>query len=173
MTIPDFVPSHAMTIAFAASAALPLLLILLSHGIIKVRSPGRRFLFAFFISSSLAILSAIIWPVDDAAEFIAAICLYLAVALATFTIWTLIAWGFTLTMLLTIADAKSPWNREEWVLAYTGGKPIEQLARDRLGLLFMLRLAERSGDSVRILPGRGTLFAYATRFLRRLFGMPA
>jgi hypothetical protein len=92
--------------------------------------------------------------------------------LAGFTLWTLVAWGFTVSMLLALARAGRPLTADEWALAYTRGKPLEAFARDRLGVLFKLGLAEVQEGQVVMTPRRGRAFAKGAMVLRKLFGLP-
>jgi hypothetical protein len=99
--------------------------------------------------------------------------LLLATALlAGFTLWTLVAWGFTISILLALNRANSPLTLDEWVLRYTGGKPVEAFARDRLGVLFRLGLAEAQGDQIVMTPSRGRRMARVVGLLRQVFGLP-
>jgi hypothetical protein len=168
----DFIPSPAVTLALVACGLLPVFLLSLSHGALWVRAPGRRFVLA-------AVLAWVAWAGTvtvvhpDAVELLSGALLLAAATLAGFTLWTLVAWGFTLSMLLALRRAGRPLTIEEWALAYTRGQPLGAFARDRLGVLLKLGLAELRGDEVVMTPVRGRLFAKAAGVLRKVFGLPA
>jgi len=166
----DFIPSVAIACALAACALLPVLLLALSHGALKVAAPGRRFIIAavFAWGAWLAVL-----PVTspDVVDLVTSVLLLATATLAGFTLWTLVAWGFTVSMLLALSRANEPLSVDEWALEYTRGKPIDAFARDRLGVLFKLGLAETHGDAVVMTPIRGRAMASCAGMLRNLFGL--
>jgi hypothetical protein len=167
----DFVPSAAVAAALAASGLLPVFLISLSHGALKVTAPGRRFVLAAALAWA-AWLATLPATSPDAVDLVTSVLLLATATLAGFTLWTLVAWGFTVSMLLALDRACGPLSVDEWAIEYTRGKPIDAFARDRLGVLFKLKLAEARGDSVVMTPARGRLFAVAAGTLRTLFGLP-
>jgi hypothetical protein len=170
MTI-DFLPSPPVAVSLAACGCLPVLLLVLSHGPAKVPAPGKRFVLAAGLTWGAWVAAALALE-PDAVELLTGTLLLATATLAGFTLWTLVAWGFTLTMLLTLNRAGKPLTVDEWALAYTGGKPLEAFARDRLGVLLRLGLAEVRGSEVAMTPRRGRAFARIVAGLRRLFGLP-
>ena len=71
-----------------------------------------------------------------------------------------------------IKAAGRPLTADEWMHGYTRGKPAAAFARDRLGVLLRLGLAEVRGSDVVMVPGRGRRFALVAGSLRRVFGLP-
>jgi len=169
----SFVPPPPILTALGAALGLPLLLAALSHGPWKVIPPGRRFIVAAVAvgiawGASLPLLGE--HPIADVA---AGFLILLSAVFAEFTLWTLIAWGFTSSMLLTLARAERSLSLEEWVSAYTGGRTIEALAQDRLGVLVRFALATREEGRIVMTPGYGGRTAGLTRLLRTIFGLNA
>ncbi len=147
-----------------------MVLLALSHGPLRIAAPGNRFIFAVAITWLLWI-AAIIAIAPGWVDWLTGALLLATATLAGFTLWTLVAWGFTVSMLVALCRSERRLSEEEWALAYTGGKPLAAFTRDRLGVLLKLRLAEVQGDQVVMSPRRGLLFAKATTFLRNLFGV--
>ena len=137
----DFAPSLTIALSLTACGLLPVYVLILSHGPWKVSAPGRRFIVAAGATVvTWAGLMAV--PAEPALpDVVAGGLLLITALLAGFTVWTLVAWGFTLSMLLTLARAGRPLALDEWVTGYTGGKPIDAFSRDRLGVLLRLGLA--------------------------------
>src|SRR5207253_6121857 len=106
----------------------------------------------------------------DWVELVTGGVLLATATLAGFTLWTLVAWGFTVSMLLALSRADRPLTVGEWALAYTRGKPLAAFAQDRLGVLLKLGLAEVRDGQVVMTPRRGRAFAKAAIALRKLFG---
>ena len=166
----DFVPTPPVAFSLAACVLLPVALLTLSHGPLRVRAPGRR-----FVAAAAAVWAA--WVAAMAAvrpdwvELVTGGLLLATATLAGFTLWTLVAWGFTVSMLLALARAGRPLTADEWVLAYTRGKPLAAFARDRLGVLLKFGLAEVRDGRVVMTPRRGRAFAKGAVVLRRVFGL--
>jgi hypothetical protein len=151
---------------------LPALVLVLSHGPLKVDAPGRRFVLAAGTTWAVWV-AAMIATAPGAVDLVTGGLLLATATLAGFTLWTLVAWGFTLSMLLALNRAGRPLTVDEWAAAYTRGQPLDAFARDRLGVLLKLGLARVRGDEVVMTPGRGRVMARMTLLLRRLFGLPA
>jgi hypothetical protein len=150
---------------------LPAALLALSHGPLRVRAPGKRFVLAAALTW-LAWLAAMVAVRPDWVELATGGLLLATATLAGFTLWTLVAWGFTVSILLALARADRPLAVDEWALAYTRGKPLAAFAQDRLGVLLKLGLAEVRDGEVAMTPRRGRAFAKAATVLRKLFGLP-
>ncbi|CCQ50016.1 hypothetical protein [Crocosphaera watsonii] len=91
--------------------------------------------------------------------------------LCNFTLWTLVAWGFTLSMLIALSRENQPVTLEDWIRAYTNGQTLETFTLDRLGVLFRFGLATYDNDRVIITAKVGFLVAQMTRLLRLFFGL--
>lgn len=167
----DLVPSPPVALSLAACAALPAVLLALSHGPARVAAPGRRFVLAAGLTWG-GWLAATLAADPAWVDLLTGALLLATATLAGFTLWTLVAWGFTLTMLAALDRAGRPLTVDEWAMAYTGGRPLDAFARDRLGVLLKFGLAELRGGEVVMTPGRGRLFAKGVAALRKLFGLP-
>ena len=166
----EFVPSVPVAISLATCCALPVVLVVLSHGPWRIAPPLRRFLTAAFISWAVWLIAmAAVGP--GWVDCVTGTLLVATATLAGFTLWTLIAWGFTLSMLLALERTRHPLTIEAWTRAYTRGRPLDALAQDRLGLLFRLGLAEMRGESLLVLARRGRWVARLAFGCRRVFGL--
>jgi hypothetical protein len=165
------IPSPAILAGMVAGFLLPLLLALLSHGPWKISSPGRR----FHVSAALVSVGWIFFLVCqesyDVADLIASLMIWLTALLVAFSFWSLLAWGFTISLLAALARARQPLTFAEWVAEYTGGDTVETFARDRLSLLLRAGLARMDGDDVCLTPGWAPRLAWLIGSLRRLFGV--
>jgi hypothetical protein len=166
----DVVPTQPVSFSLAACAALPLVLIALSHGALRIAAPGRRFLSAAGVTW-LAWLAAMAVSQAGWVDMVSGFLLLASATLAGFTLWTLIAWGFTLSMLLALYRGGRTLSVEEWMLAHTRGKPIAAFARDRLGVLVRMSLADIRGGRVVMTDRRGRVVARIAAGLRGLFGL--
>ncbi len=169
----NFIPSPPIAAGLVAGLVLPALIILLAHGPWRVAAPGRRFVVAAVLMVAGWAVALIALPACPAEDLLASAMILATALLVGFTLWTLVAWGFTVSLLMTLARADGPLVFDEWVRRYTGGKDVGAFAHDRLGLLLKLGLARLEGDQVRITPGRGRPLARVVSLLRGVFGVPA
>jgi hypothetical protein len=167
----DFIPQPATATALIASASLLIWLMLLSHGPWKIVRPGKRFIVAAIFAIVDWLVSIFTWPPVSIIDLISGASILMLSLLAGFTLWTLVAWGFTLSMLLALQRTNRALTIDEWISSYTGGKTVEVFGRDRLGVLFRFKLAERTkSDEVEATP-RGRRVAWLAMILRKLFGL--
>lgn len=169
--------SLTILFSFCMLGVLPFTLIALSHGPLRVAAPGRRFVVT-------AALIVILWLIglfalydggqrDAFADVIVAVLLMTGGLLAAFTLWTLIAWGFSVSLLLALSQRGGTLDFTSWVHAYTGGQSLERFAKDRQGVLLRFNLAQANETGLRITPWPGRAVAFVAVALRRLFGIRA
>ena len=166
----DLLPSAPVAASIALCSALPVVLFALSHGPWRIAAPGRRFVMAGILTW-FAWLAAMFATGPGWVDFVAAGLLLATATLAGFTLWTLLAWGFTLSMLLVLERAERPITVEEWIRAYTRARPLDALARDRVGLLLRLGLVSMKDKRHLVSSTLGGLFARLAVGWRRIFGL--
>ncbi|MBE9116873.1 hypothetical protein IQ249_13280 [Lusitaniella coriacea LEGE 07157] len=175
-----FIPRFPILAALFSSFALPIFLAILSHTPLKISGLGKRFIFASLLSIglwsglSLISISQSLQSVGTSqlvADLLAGILILATASLCVFTFWTLIAWGFTLSMLMRLTDIQQPLTFEEWVAAYTGGQTLNTFTLDRLSVLFRFGWAKQKNDRVFIVRDRGIPIVRLTRWLRFMFGL--
>jgi hypothetical protein len=167
----SIVPPPPILASLAAALLLPLLLAVLSHRPCRIAPPGGRFLLA-----ALAVAAA--WTgclpfAEDTADLLAGALLLVAAVLAEFTIWTLLAWGFTVSLLLALARQGQAVDLDDWIESYTDGQTAESFSHDRLAVLLRFGLATRTNDRLVRTPIAGRWTTCAVRLLRSVFGLPS
>jgi hypothetical protein len=166
----ELVPSVPVALSIAVCSVSPVVLFALSHGPWRIAAPGRRFVIAIILTWT-AWLAAMTAVGPGWVDFVTGGLLLATATLAGFTLWTLIAWGFTLSMLLVLERAGGPITIEEWIRSYTRGRPLDALARDRVGLLLRLGLVSMRDKGLLVSAPRGDLFARVALGCRRVFGL--
>jgi hypothetical protein len=161
--------------AFLAALAIPCLLIGLAFGPASFREPWSRYKASVAIACAGWIATGLILAARGFSvpffDWVASFALILASALAAFVIWSVLAWGFTLNMLLHIANANRPVDTLTWVKLYSGHRSFRQIAVDRLHILFASGLARRHGENVELAAGMGRVAVTLLVITRRFFGM--
>ena len=168
-------PPPLIAAAFLAAVAIPALLVLLAFGPARLRAPWPRYkagvLLAYAGWGTAGLTLALRGIPAPFFDWAAGFALILASALASFVLWSVLAWGFTLNMLLHLAQAREPLDTMAWVERYCGHRSFRQIALDRLNILFASGLARRREESVELAPGAGRLAVAGLVVLRRIFGL--
>jgi hypothetical protein len=141
----------------------------------RLRAPGPRFKSAILIALGLLaaqwLALAALGQSPNLLDLLAGVAIIGAAAIIAFIGWSLIVWGFTLNMLLTLAAQGRIAGLPQWASLYTGGQSIQELTSDRIGVLIGSRLVERlEGDRWRLNP-RGRVAARLLRVLRFAYGL--
>jgi hypothetical protein len=165
----NFFPAWPILTALFAALAVPVVLALLSHGPWKIVAPGRRFLVAVSLAAG-AWPGCLLFSEPRPADLLAGVLILASAVLAEFTLWTLIAWGFTASLLMTLARENRSLATDEWIAAYTAGQTIDAFSLDRLGVLFRFGLAVRQPDRI-VLTRGGRPAARFVRILRLVLGL--
>jgi hypothetical protein len=169
----NFIPAPPILSAIAASCLLPFLILALSHGPLRVAAPMRRFLIAAALATGVMIAGLALGDIGEWPELAAAIFLGLGSLLAVFTLWTLVAWGFTLTMLRVVEKAGTLASIDAWCRAYSDGHTIERFALDRCALLTRFGFARSDGTATArlMITGPGRAIARVVTAGQSLFGL--
>lgn len=171
MTAVDFTPAPPVAAALLACGLLPLVLLGVSRGPLRVAAPGRRFAWAAGITWGLWVVLAVTGGPDGGGMVTGALVLA-AATLAGFTLWTLLAWGFTLSLVRAVGRVGTPAAAAIDAATDADCLTPETFTRDRLGVLLRFGLAEVRGGRVVLTPRWGWAAARLVTVLRTLFGLP-
>lgn len=157
-----------IALAFAVLALLPALLILLAPLWPK---PGRRFVRCALLAASLWLILLFLLPEVAVLDLLAGLLLLAGGLLAAFTIWTIICWGFTFTLLIILFRSNSSLPLVDWVGLYTQGAGADRFTQDRLGVLLRLSLAKLENGQLQVTAWPGRPIVALLRTFSRLFGI--
>ncbi len=162
-----------LAIAFVA-AFVPFGLLLLIARTAAPIPPGRRFVLATATAWGIWLLGAA-WLASSGPlpwqDLLASVFVLFGTSIAGFILWSLLAWGFTASLLLSLARAGEPVTLERLVADYTGGGTLRSFLENRLGVLLRLNLVRRDGDLIVVLGPPARAFAGLASGLRRWFGV--
>ena len=143
-----FIPPPALLAALMGALVLPVLLIALSHPPFKVERPGWRFRLAVLGMTAVWLMLLGLLPgVKPVLEILCGALILPTAVLVGFSFWSLLAHGFTISMLLSLAEAGTPLTLEGWMGAY-GGAGLQAFARDRMQVLFGLGMVVATPDGL-------------------------
>jgi hypothetical protein len=146
-------PPPVIAAAIVAALAMPTLLVLLSWGPRTWRAPGRRYKTSVAIGWLCWGVIALAYPSNASVhplDWLGGAAVMVAMTLATFNAWTVVAYGVTINMVLALARSEQALDLDAWADHYADGRSIHQICLDRLQHLFMFRLAHLQGEIVRI-----------------------
>jgi hypothetical protein len=104
-------------------------------------------------------------------DYIAGAAIMLSATVLAFIAWSLVAWGFTLSMLLALAKQKRVGGLDDWIRHYTGGADFRRLAADRAAVLLGTRLAVTVEENVTRLTSLGRVAARFVAIGQWTFGI--
>lgn len=132
-------------------------------------SPGTRFILVAAITAG--VYAGTCFFVQEPASSVVSGALLLSTAVVLwYVLWGLLAFGFTITLLTSIAESNGPFSEDEWVKAYTRGDDLAAFANNRLQLLLNASLLRKYGDLM-VLTRRGVFVAWIVRLIRRVQGL--
>jgi len=160
----NLIPTHLQLYALVISAAVPVMLFLL-----RPLSPGTRFILVATIA--VGVYAAICFFVEEPSASIVSGAFLLSTAIVFwYVLWGLLAFGFTITLLSSIADQSGPFSEADWAKAYTGGDNLAAFANNRLQLLLNASLIRKDGEVI-ALTRRGVCVAWIVRSIRLVQGL--
>ena len=121
---------------------------------------------------ALAMAGTIGEPFDDAlaADWLAGAAIMLSAGVATFLVVSLLAWGFTGTMLLDLDRIGTASTNGHWQKEFGNGAGFDRFSANRFDLLIALRVVQSSSNSMRLSP-LGSLVGMALTGFSWYFGV--
>jgi hypothetical protein len=171
-TMMDIVPSFVQLLALVIGAGLPLLLLGCAF-VPLIRGAGARFGIASAIATLIYAITCVLLPGPREAADIVSGALFLATAiLFWYVIWSLLAWGFALTLLTALNAAGRALSSEQWISAYIDGPggDLTSFANNRLQLLLGAGVAKSKGDYIAVTP-LGIAVARLVQLVRLVLGI--
>lgn len=166
----NLLPGPVQTVAICLGVALPLLLLVYAQ-IPGIRGAGSRFRIGGITVAALFVIACIALPGERQPDDVIGGILLLATAiLLVHVFWSLLAWGFTLTLLTSLAQAGRPLTQEEWAAAYMQGGDLGTFARNRLKLLLGSGMVVAAEDKVST-TAKGLMVARLVKLVRFATGL--
>lgn len=178
-----FDPGVVIGLALVFGLCIVPVLVLLSHGVLRIESAKPRFLAAVAVCCLLWAVGSGLWVWSGSADALANSRAYLwfdvlagAAILITATVawgilWSLVCWGFTTSLLAALCGLGKPASKQAWFQAYGGGSSIENFADNRLSILLALGLARVDGDAIALTGKAGRFMAVLVSGLRKFYGV--
>lgn len=160
------IPSPVIA-AMAAGFTLPLILFVFSHAPLLIKKYSHRYWFAVLVTSvfwigcvySTVRISEMTF--DQMGDVLAGLLVLITVFWIGFSAWCLLVWGFTISMLLRIAEQSEAISIDQWIESYSGKNGFVKLTDDRLALILNTGLAHQKGNVIALTSPWGCALAKA------------
>ncbi len=171
----DFIPTPPIYLALIAGISILFFLILYAHRPIKITKLGTRFIVSsisglvlwvilcFFLSEETILI-------DIVPEIVTGLFLLLTIALATWFIWSLLAFSFRFNILLTLEKMNRNTKIDDLILEYSNGQGLQPVMKGRLALLKNLDMIELMGDNVTLTSKNGTIITFWMEIIMKFWG---
>ena len=166
----NMLPGPAQAAAICLSIALPLLL--LGYACIAATGgSGRRFRLGCISVVVLFAIACIVLPGQRRLDDVLGGLFLLATAMMfCYILFSLLAWGFTLTLLTALVKAGRPLTLEQWAAAYMQGGDLGTFTHNRLKLLIGSGLVVTADGRLAPTP-KGVAVAHLVKLVRLSTGL--
>ncbi|WP_061024002.1 hypothetical protein [Bradyrhizobium sp. CCH5-F6] len=131
----NLLPGPAQAAAIGLSIAFPLLLLCYAR-IAATGGSGRRFRLGCVSVIVLFAIACLALPGQrHVGDVIGGLLLLGTAMMFCYILFSLLAWGFTLTLLTALVQAERPLTLEQWAEAYMQGGDLGMFTHNRLKLL--------------------------------------
>ena len=166
----NMLPGPAQAAAIGLSIAFPLLLLCYAR-IAATGGSGRRFRLGCVTIVVLYALACIALPGQrQLADVLGGLLLLGTAMMFCYILFSLLAWGFTLTLLTALAQAERPLTLEQWAEAYMQGGDLGTFAHNRLKLLVGAGMVI-TADGRLASTAKGTAIAHLVKLVRLSTGL--
>lgn len=166
----SILPGPAQTTAIALGVAFPLILFGYAQ-ISSICGAGRRFRIGSITAATLFVIACFVLPghreIDDV---LGGVLLLLTAIEFWYVVWGLLAWGFTLTLLTSLASVGRPLTKEQWIAAYMQGGNLSVFAHNRLRVLLGAAMVVSTAGKIVVTP-LGVVTIRLVRFVRLAMGL--
>jgi hypothetical protein len=171
----DFIPTLTVFLALISGISILFFLILYAHRPIKIIKLGTRFIVSSISGLVLwAILCFFLLEetnlVDIVPEIVTGAFLFLTIVLATWFIWSLLAFSFRFNILLTLEKMNRKTKIDDLILEYSNGQGLQPVMKGRLALLNNLNMIELIGNDVSLTSKNGRIITFWMEIIMKFWG---
>ena len=171
----NFSPSLPVYFAIAAGISVTLFLIIYSHRPCKI-SLGKRFIISSISGLALWIILCVLifknHPATDiVSEIISGLFLFIAIVLATWFIWSLLAYSFRFNILLTLDEKNKGMTIDDLIVAYSNGQGLQPVMQGRLTLLKKLNMIEEDEENIILTDKNGKIITFWMMLIMKFWGL--
>jgi len=174
----SFPPPIPISIAILAGIAIGPLLLLLSYKPFRIAGTGHRLLVAIALSVTAWLAASwlsgafAVGFAEVLGNVIVGALILAGASIVAFIPWSLLNWGFTLTLLLNIANEAKPITLEGWMDRFGGSDDGSQaLFNGRLRMLISTGMATADGQQIKLTRYLGNFTGFVSTVAAILFNI--
>lgn len=171
----EIVPGPATATALILATGFAPLIVVLSHRPFRIADLRKRLLVGIAITDIIGVFAVVAFAIVGTAlawsDMIAGALVLVTAQWAFAVFWSLICWGFTLSLLQALKRLDRPAHVESWVREYAGSGGVDSLTRDRFSVLQKLKLVDENETSKLNVTPRGKAIAAIAHVLRFYYGL--
>jgi hypothetical protein len=179
MELAQLIPPQPVLAALFSALLMPILLAGFSRGRFATLSPGKQFWLT--LATSICVWLAVIivgyreidsrQPEVFMFSLLAGAAILVTAGLFLYSVWSLACFGFTTTMLISVAESGSSLPAEQWANAYGGGHGMRAFTIDRISVLQAMKLIRLDGEHVHLRNRRAAWFSKLVKMSFRVFAV--
>ena len=152
---------------FISISQIPLLILL---GIFRKYSEPRKRFFLVTISSFASIILLKYFYFNISLKIlISSLLILLSSTFILFTFWSILIWGFTTSMLVSLGKKKNyQITKKKWIKIYCNNKDLTTFTKDRIQLLYLIRAIKKRNRNINITTN-GYIFCFLYNILKKIF----
>ena len=135
--------------------------------IFKKIDPKKNFLITSITCYLLIIYFGVFFFKINEIIILASFLILTSSIIINFTFWSILIWGFTVSMLEAI-KGKKRINKYKWIQIYSGNKNLNFFTRDRIKLLLIIKSIKKKKDIIQI-NSIGLAISKIYTFLKKYF----
>lgn len=172
----NFYPSPPVFWAIIAGISVPIFLIVYSHRPWKISILGKRFIVSTisgFVCWAISVIFSIEYTlrIDAVLEIVAGLFLFFAIVLATWFVWSLVAYSFRFNILLGLDKLNAKTDIDELISGYSNGLGLQPVMKGRLTLLRNLNMIELQGEEVFLTNKNGRFITFWMELIMKFWGL--
>ncbi len=153
----------------ALVASLPFFLWVLAKSPFKIIQPGLRFKYvSVLILGIWCTAKGIFFDLISLGDWIAGLLWILSCLIFGFMVWSVLCWGYTLCMLLSLYEYNDAVDSDQWQKLHAGPHGTQHLTWDRINLLIKFRLAT-ANDNRLVTSRMGLHLAIIAKLFMKVF----
>jgi hypothetical protein len=170
-----WLPPPLIGLAAACALLMPVLLVALRGGPLAVRRPAPRIKASIVVAWAAWLVGGMIAAYNgyavNMADWLAGAAILIAMTLAMHVVWSIVVWGFSLNLLVTLVGSSGRLDSRSWADAYSGGRSDRQICLDRIGVLTMFGVATSNAGGYTLDKFRSNIVLFGYKAARYLYGM--
>ena len=150
-----------------ALSQLPLLILL--GKVKRYLDPKNRFFSTAYFCLIIIIVLDFFYFNISYKVLLSSLLIILSSIFILFTFWSILVWGFTTSMLVSLNKKKGyKITKEKWIRVYCNNQNLNTFTKDRIQLLYLINVIKKQNKNVTI-TANGYIISFLYKILKNFF----